>query len=310
MTTPLTALQPSLVEGFARPLLESLRPLALAGRRPLLALNGPVGAGKSSLVRGLRDLAATAGLRLAVASIDDAYLPWRERCQAMAGNPFGVNRVPPGSHDPALLVERLQHWKRGGALVLPRFDKSLRGGEGDRCGEETLQADGVVLEGWLLGCRSLGTALPERLQALQPAAGPGPLSAEELAWLPRWDQALRAYAPLGDPALGLVDGLWLLHPCRWSLPLRWRLQAEARQRRHGGGALSGRAVAAMVRATLASLPPPLYQDPLLATASAAAVIDGRRRCLRSRLAPADSAGSDVIQPSDQPSSSSAASAMG
>lgn len=279
-------LQPSLLQDFALPLLQRLSVLTAAGHRPLMALNGPVGAGKSTLVRCLRELAPAAGLQLAVASIDDAYLPWQERRQAMAGNPFGVNRVPPGSHDTALLLERLRQWKAGGPLVLPRFDKTLRHGEGDRCGEESLQADAVVLEGWLLGCRSLGARL-------DPSSAPGALSAEERAWLPHWDRALAAYAPLGDPELGLVDGLWVLRPADWSLPLRWRLQAEARQRRaHGGaggaGALSAAAVAAMVRATLASLPPPLYQDPLCQTADAVAVIDSRRRCIRHELRRKDS----------------------
>lgn len=278
-------LEPSLLEGFALPLLEELRRGVASGGRPLIALNGPVGAGKSSLARCLRELAPAAGLRVAVASIDDAYLPWAERRQAMAGNPFGVTRVPPGSHDTALLQERLARWRAGGQLVLPRFDKTLRDGQGDRCGEEILDADAVVLEGWLLGCRSLGEALLGHLAAIDATPStsqllPWPLSAQERAWLPHWDQALAAYACLGDPSLGLVDGLWVLHPSRWSLPLRWRLQAEARQRRGGGGALSGQAVAAMVRATLASLPPALYQDPLLEHANAAAVIDGRRRCVQ------------------------------
>ena len=278
-------LEPSLLAGFARPLLEELRRRVAAGGRPLIALNGPVGVGKSSLARSLRELAPAAGLCVAVASIDDAYLPWAERRQAMAGNPFGVTRVPPGSHDTALLQERLAQWRAGAQLVLPRFDKTLRHGQGDRCGEEALEADAVVLEGWLLGCRSLGEALPGQLAAIDatPAVTPSlpwPLSEQERSWLPHWDQALAAYAPLGDPSLGLVDGLWVLHPSRWSLPLRWRLQAEARQRRSGGGALSGQAVAAIVRATLASLPPALYQDPLLQRANAAAVIDGRRRCIQ------------------------------
>ena len=278
-------LDPGLLKGFALPLLEELHQRVAQGHRPLLALNGPVGAGKSSLAGALQQLAQAAGLRLAVASIDDAYLPWAERRRAMAGNPFGVSRVPPGSHDTALLIERLQEWKAGGPLVLPRFDKTLRDGQGDRCGEETLPAQAVVLEGWLLGCRSLGNALPQQLALLDGVSAPGPLTPEELRWLPHWDQALAAYAPLGDPALGLVDGLWVLHPSSWRLPLRWRLQAEARQRRRGGGALGAAAVAAMVRATLASLPPTLYQDPLLTHANAAAVIDGRRRCLRNWFSP-------------------------
>ena len=100
-----------------------------------------------------------------------------------------------------------------------------------------------------------------------------------MAWLPRWDQALEAYRPLGDPALALVDELWVLRPDHWGLPLRWRLQAEARQRRGGGAALGGAAVAGLVRASLASLPPALYQDPVVARADALARLDGRRRCL-------------------------------
>lgn len=278
---------PSVFEGLGLPLLEQIKALVLQGQRPLIALNGPVGAGKSTLARQLREHAQALGLRLAVASIDDAYLPWQPRLAAMAGNPFGVSRVPPGSHDTALLIERLACWRAGGSLVLPRFDKSLRDGQGDRSGEQSLQADAVVLEGWLLGCRHLGDALPQALARLDG------LTPEERDWLPRWDRALTAYRPLGDPDLGLVDGLWLLHPSSWRLPLRWRLQAEARQRRHlrrdgaGGGALDGQAVAAIVRASLASLPPPLYQDPLLPKANAAAVIDGRRRCLWIRLPGSD-----------------------
>lgn len=304
MSVPAPALQPSLLEGFAQPLLQRLVALTRSAGRPLIALNGPVGAGKSSLVRALHALAPAAGLRLAVASIDDAYLPWAERRRQMAGNPFGVTRVPPGSHDAALLVERLAAWKRGGPLRLPRFDKTLRDGEGDRCADQHLQADALVLEGWLLGCRSLGAELPQRLRALQGigAASGQPLSAEELAWLPRWDRALAAYAPLGEPAQGLVDGLWVLHPSSWSLPLRWRLQAEARQRRNGGGALAAGAVAALVRATLASLPPPLYQDPLLRRADAVAILDGRRRCIRSSIGAAG--------PADQLSLSSSGSFTG
>ncbi|MEB3296932.1 MAG: hypothetical protein VKL23_05290 [Cyanobacteriota bacterium] len=277
----LAGLQPSMLWSVALPLLERLRVLADGGVRPLLALNGPVGAGKSTLARCLGALGPELGLELAVASIDDAYLPWQERCCVLAGNPFGVTRVPPGSHDTALLRARLMSWKGGGPLELPRFDKTLRGGEGDRCGGSCHQADAVVLEGWLLGCRSLGSTLAAVIERFDQDPALARLSPEERLWLPRWDEALQHYAPLGDPAHGLVDGLWVLHPCRWSLPLRWRLQAEARQRAAGGATLPPRAVVAIVRATLAALPPPLYQDPLLDRADAVAMLDGRRRCLRS-----------------------------
>lgn len=272
----LAALDPSLLRGVALPMLAQLeerlrgdgsgltawRSGASLSRRPLLALNAPVGAGKSSLARVLAALAPLAGIRLAVASIDDLYLPWPERRRALAGNPFGVGRVPPGSHDLPVLLEALAQWRSDGRLRLPRFDKTLLAGQGDRCGWQEQQADALLLEGWLLGCRPLGPdGLARGLELLETTDKPGlslPLSPQELAWLPHWDAQLVAYQPLWDAC----DGLWLMRPSRWTLPLRWRLQAEARQRRQGGGWLPAAELSRMVRATLCSLPPELYQQPL------------------------------------------------
>ena len=66
--------------------------------------------------------------------------------------------------------------------------------------------------------------------------------------------------------------------------LRWRLQAEARQRRRGGGALHPKAVSRMVQSFYATLPPqqcfePLLQDPKIPTWSLQ--LDHRRRPLGS-----------------------------
>ncbi len=241
-----------------------------AGQRPVLGLNGPVGAGKSSLGRLLRQRAQGRGLALAVASIDDAYRPWGQRLTAMAGNPFGVNRVPPGSHDPALLTAAIAAWRArpGGpaALELPRFDKTLRQGQGDGGRPWRGTADALLLEGWLVGYRPQGPALkPWHALGLTP---------EERHWLPHWDRQLRAYEPLWQA----LDGLALLWPIRWELPRRWRLQAEARQRRGGGGWMGPEALEALVRASLASLPPEIYGRPLLGQADWVMLLDGRRRC--------------------------------
>jgi D-glycerate 3-kinase len=282
-------MDPLLLEGLAIPMLAQMEGLVASGQRPVLALNGPVGAGKSRFCQQLIGLAKARGLRLAVASIDDAYLPWEPRLLAMAGNPFGVNRVPPGSHDAPLLLERLQRWQAGRALQLPRFDKTLRDGAGDRVVEAASSqagapSDALVLEGWLLGCRPLGAA---RLRAagvapgMELAAGLAPLRADEAAWLPHWDRQLEAYGPLFD----LCDGLWLLRPVDWGLPRRWRFQAEALQRRlqrqqhKCDGWLKPAELDRLVRSSLASLPPRLYQEPLAAKAKASAQLNGRRRCI-------------------------------
>ena len=260
-------LDPALLELFALPLLERLCRLAEGGQRPVVALNAPVGAGKTSLCRVLAQLAVGRDLRLAVASIDDFYLPWPERSAAMAGNPFGVSRVPPGSHDPDLLCAVLDHWRAGGSLQLPRFDKTLRDGEGDRSARVVLEADALLLEGWLVGCRPLGAGLAAALTELSAAPAfnalelnAPALNAPERNWLPHWDQALRAYLP----AWQRLDAVWLMRPLSWDLPRRWRFQAEARQRRRHGVGLTGAGLDQLVRASLCSLPPRLYLDPLLA----------------------------------------------
>ncbi len=265
---PLAApLDPELLHWFALPLLERLRCLVAAGRRPVLALNAPVGSGKTSLCQVVAQLAAASQLRLAVASIDDFYLPWAARSAAMSGNPFGVSRVPPGSHDPALLCAVLDDWRSGDGLRLPRFDKTRRGGQGDRCDAGWQEADALLLEGWLVGCRPLGPALaglmaePSPLGLDRDSGGSPALTEVETGCLPRWDRALQAY----QPAWARLDELWLMRPLDWSLPRRWRFQAEARQRRIRGAALPAEALDRLVRASLCSLPPQLYQDPLVAS---------------------------------------------
>ena len=253
-----------------------------AGQRPVLGLNGPVGAGKSTLARQLQRLFAAEGLQLAVASIDDAYLPLAARRRAMAGNPFGVGRVPPGSHEPELLQEAIAHWRRQrwlaagrprAPLELPRFDKTLCQGEGDRTRPWHGEADVVLLEGWLLGCRPLPEAALQRWCMARERHGV-PLSAAGQAWLQRCNGALAAYAGLWAE----LDGLVMLWPRSWQLPRRWRFQAEARQRRSGGGWLPPAALDALVRASLESLPAELYQRPLLSGALWVRELDGRRHC--------------------------------
>jgi len=256
---------PHVLAGFALPMLEQLVSRCHDGqaRLPLLALNGPVGAGKSSLGRVLETLAPALGLRLVVASIDDLYLPWPERQRRLAGNPFGVSRVPPGSHDLDLLLDALIRWRQGGELRLPRFDKTLAQGQGDRCGWRQGPCDALVLEGWLMGCQALGAKGLAQALATFDLSRPGPggapaLEPLELEWLPYWDWQLEAYGPLWQAC----DGLWLLRPLTWALPRRWRFQAEARQRRRGGGWLPAADLERLVRSSLCSLPPQLYQDPL------------------------------------------------
>lgn len=280
---------------LAERLLDECRRLIACGRRPLFGLNGPVGAGKSTTALDLRRRFAAAGLELAVASIDDAYHPWPERQRRLAGNPFGVSRVPPGSHEPQALLGPLMRWRAEAwrapglaraPLSLPRFDKTLRGGAGDRCDDWQGSADAVLLEGWLIGCR------PLEEERLQPWCSAHALDPPWVQWLLRCNRDLEDYQELWR----LLDGLVMLWPQHWRLPRRWRFQAEARQRRRGGGWMTGTELEQLVAATIGSLPPELYQQPLIAQALWVRELDGQRRCRW------QGSGSAMLERGDQASS--------
>jgi len=128
-----------------------------------VALQGPQGSGKSYLSDLLHThlSAPPHSLRLAVLSIDDLYLP-HPALLALASthptNPLWRGRGQPGTHDIELGEKILATLKQGqGEVEIPRFDKSLYNGEGDR-----LPMDGsgvvlngpldvVILEGWCVG---------------------------------------------------------------------------------------------------------------------------------------------------------------
>ncbi|KAF8911481.1 P-loop containing nucleoside triphosphate hydrolase protein [Gymnopilus junonius] len=136
------------------------------GKRSLfVALQGPQGSGKSTLSARLQsDLQAPPhSLRVAVLSIDDLYLPHEGLVSLATSNSENIlwkGRGQPGTHDVDLGVQILSALKHGASEVeLPRFDKSLFGGEGDRLPMDTSgpvikqppPVDIVIFEGWCVG---------------------------------------------------------------------------------------------------------------------------------------------------------------
>jgi len=173
-----------------------------AGQR-LLGLSAPPGSGKTWLARQLPGVAAL--------SLDDLYWP-----QPRLGR---GRRGLPGSHDLPRLMAVLDEFRREGRVLAPRFDKALADGAGDRAGEQWLQGDQLLLEGWCLGAEG--------------------------------SDALAAYGPVWDR----LDAVLVLLAPSPGRVLRWRLQAEARQRRRGGAVLAAREVTAMMQAFAAAVPP-------------------------------------------------------
>ena len=195
----------------------------------VLGLCAPPGSGKSHLSRQI-------GSGVVAVSIDDLYWPQPKLQQHQRGLP--------GSHDVPRLAQLIDEFRAQGQTLVPRFDKTLAGGAGDRVDDQPHQGDQLLLEGWCIGARGLPSL--QDYQAI-------------------WRR---------------LDALLVLVPPTHNHVLRWRLQAEARQRRRGGGALHAHAVTRMVQSFYSALPPercfqPLLDSPQLPTWSPR--LDHRRR---------------------------------
>ncbi|KAK0212535.1 P-loop containing nucleoside triphosphate hydrolase protein [Desarmillaria ectypa] len=152
--------QPAAVELISKHILARI---SAGSKKPIFAaIQGPQGSGKSYLT-GLTQKFLTDSpqlLRVAVLSIDDIYLS-HDGLVSLAlqhpSNPLWKGRGQPGTHDVVLGVQILQSLKEGREVVdIPRFDKSLFNGEGDRLpmdGSNSVDPpiDVVIMEGWCMG---------------------------------------------------------------------------------------------------------------------------------------------------------------
>lgn len=100
-------------------------------------------------------------------SIDDLYLPHRQLSQLALDHPSNQliqHRGLPSTHDIPLALSLFTSLRDGKETIIPTFDKSAFGGQGDR----TLQQDWkvvnkekektikiVIFEGWCVGFRAL-----------------------------------------------------------------------------------------------------------------------------------------------------------
>lgn len=131
------------------------RPEPGSSKAVLLAVSGAQGSGKTTLCHQLAEqLSVSEGLRSVVLSLDDFYLPRRERLRlANERHPLFVTRGPPGTHDVAWLERVLGRLVSGAGAVVPRFDKSLddRASRSQWVNVASGDLDLVLLEGWCLG---------------------------------------------------------------------------------------------------------------------------------------------------------------
>lgn len=118
------------------------------------------GGGKTTTTKLLERMLHESGKRSAVVSLDDVYLTrvsQVELAKRNAANPLLQYRGNPGTHDLPLLMKLIRDCRSGLEQVqIPRYDKSLHGGRGDRLQQtmwDTVQGplDVLLVEGWCLG---------------------------------------------------------------------------------------------------------------------------------------------------------------
>ncbi len=248
--------------GVGFPLLTVLEQRACSGVRSIVGLSGLPGCGKSSLAAWIQQVSKELGLSVAVVSLDDFYWPAAAMDQAMAGNPWSVPRGLPGSHDLELMWSCLQSWRAGGAWHAPRFDKSLRGGRGDRAGSISTVADVVLLEGWFLGVSS-------------DSAGDfdADLNSAEADYRPVVLSALEAYQPIWSE----LSDLWHLRAPVVAATRRWKSQQEETMYQARGVKLPERDLVQFIRMIETALP----QEALQTISQANVVVElTEDRCVR------------------------------
>ncbi|MCB4406701.1 phosphoribulokinase [Synechococcus sp. MU1642] len=214
------------------------------GERRLLGLSALPGCGKTTLGHWIEAAAKALSLSIQVVSLDDFYFEAERLDAAMRGNPWGVPRALPGSHDLELLLNCLQAWRQGDSVLMPCFDKAKRQGRGDRSGWRRCDADLLIFEGWFVGCRSSAdpTAVEPHLEI--------PLTSQEL----EWRQKLQPVLALYEATWSCFDQLWQLRATDFNAPWRWKKQQEATLQAERGASLSNYELDRFIRMILCSLP--------------------------------------------------------
>ncbi|MBD2427180.1 glycerate kinase [Phormidium sp. FACHB-1136] len=228
--------------------------------RPLIqGILGGQGTGKTTLSGILRHILGAMDYDTLGFSIDDLYKTYADRQQLRQADPRLRWRGPPGTHDVDLGIAVLDHLRQaqpGEAVSVPRFDKSLHGGEGDRIAPEVVQGIDIVLfEGWFLGAQPLPSGLLEQ----QLAQAPDPIrTAADRQFARDMNDALAQYLPLWDR----LDRLMILYPQDYRISTVWRQQAEQQMKTQGKPGMDNAEIEEFVAYFWRALHPNLFIDPL------------------------------------------------
>ncbi|MEB3218813.1 MAG: glycerate kinase [Nostocales cyanobacterium 94392] len=234
-------------------------------QRPFIqGILGGQGTGKTTTCKVLNLILSHLGYRALSLSLDDLYKTYQARLILQQQDPRLIWRGPPGTHDVDLGINLLDNILQGKNIVrVPRFDKSLHSGNGDRAFFETVEnIDIVLFEGWFVGVKPINSAAFTN--------PPLPImTADDKVFARDMNDKLHDYLPLWQR----LDSLIVLCPRDYRLSLEWRKQAEHQMKASGKPGMTDLQIEEFVNYFWKALHPELFIKPLLECPSVDLVIE-------------------------------------
>ena len=226
-------------------------------KSPLIqGILGGQGTGKTTLSKVLCLIFKQLGYTTITISIDDFYKTYSERQKLQEIDPRLIWRGPPGTHDLELAINILNQLKDPNDLShisLPRFDKSLWNGQGDRKEPEMInnKPDIVLFEGWFLGVQPINETKFND--------APLPIKTkEDRQFAKDINEKLKAYLPLWKK----LDRLMILYPKDYHFSKQWRKEAEQKMILSGKTGMNYQEIEDFVNYFWQALHPELFITPL------------------------------------------------
>ncbi|NJP08884.1 MAG: glycerate kinase [Leptolyngbyaceae cyanobacterium RU_5_1] len=237
------------------------------GRPFVQGILGGQGTGKTTLSAVLTLILQHLGYRTLSWSLDDLYKTYRDRLLLQQQDPRLIWRGPPGTHDVDLGMQVLDQLRQpipGQSVHIPRFDKSLHNGAGDRVAlpeehrvtPETVEnIDIVLFEGWFIGARPIDPIAFDN--------PPPPITSDaDRTFAQDMNTRLQDYLPLWKR----LDSVIVLYVPDYQLSKQWRKQAEHQMIATGKPGMTDAEIDAFVEYFWKALHPELFITPLIQTA--------------------------------------------
>jgi D-glycerate 3-kinase len=211
---------------------------------------GGQGTGKTTMTKFLKLIFEHLGFVCVNLSLDDLYKTYKEREEIKKLDPQIQWRGVPSTHNVQLGIDTLNQLcsdlpMGSTSWEIPRFDKSVNSGAGDRTDPEKIftKPQIILFEGWFVGVRPVDPDLIQKQVAESDRQFVLKMNAKLQDYLPLWQK---------------LDGLWLLLPQDYRYSIKWRQEAEHKLTT----GMSDREIEQFVHYFWRSLPPEIFITPL------------------------------------------------